>query len=69
MTVKDVFAQTKNLSASAKAKLVDLILGDLDCRDPAVEKLWIKEVQQRKLNLRSGRTTSLSYGQVMGKYK
>ena len=69
MTVKDVFAQTKDLPAKDKAKLVDMILGDLDRPDPSVEKVWIKEVQQRKNNLRSGRTKALSYRQVMGKYK
>jgi hypothetical protein len=69
MTVKDVFAQTRDLPARDKAKLVDMILGDLDRPDPIVEKIWIKEVQQRKSNLRSGRTRPLSYRQVMGKYK
>ena len=69
MTVNDIFSQTKDMPAKDKAKLVDMILSDLDRPDPSIEKAWIREVVQRKSNLRNGRTKALSYRQVMGKYK
>ena len=69
MTVKDVFAQTKELAPLDKARLVDMILSDLDKPDPVIEKIWIKEVNSRRLNLKAGRTKAISYRQVMGKYK
>ena len=69
MTIKELFNQTKAMKPSDKAKLVDLILADLDKPDAEIEGAWLKEIQRRKLNLKSGRTKSLSYHQVMGKYK
>ena len=52
-----------------KAKLVDLILADLDKPDAEVESAWVKEIQRRKINLKSGRTKAVSYQAAMGKYK
>ena len=52
-----------------KAKLVDLILADLDKPDADVESAWLKEIQRRKINLKSGRTKAVSYQAAMGKYK
>ena len=69
MTIKEVFKQTKTLPPFEKAKLVDLILSDLDKPDLVIEKAWIKEVIQRKNNVRTGKSKLLSYQQVMGKYK
>jgi Putative addiction module component len=50
-----------------KSKLVDL--ADLDKPDAEVEAAWLKEIQRRKLNLKTGRAKALSYQAVMGKYK
>jgi Putative addiction module component len=69
MTIKELFNQTKSMKPMEKAKLVDLILADLDKPDAEIEDAWLKEIQRRKLNLKSGRTKSLPYHQVMGKYK
>ena len=69
MTVKELFNQTKSMKPLEKAKLVDLILADLDKPDAELESVWLKEIQRRKLNLKSGRTMALSYQAVMGKYK
>ena len=69
MTIKELFNQTKTMKPLEKARLVDLILADLDKPDAEIESAWLKEVQRRKLNLKSGRTKPLSYREVMGKYK
>lgn len=69
MTIKELFNQTKAMKPLEKARLVDLILADLNKPDAEIESAWLKEVQRRKLNLKSGRTKSLPYHQVMGKYK
>ena len=69
MTIKELFNQTKSMKPLEKAKLVDLILADLDKPDAEVEGTWLKEVQRRKINLKTGRTKPLSYQAVMGKYK
>jgi Putative addiction module component len=69
MTVKELFKSVKDLRPSDKARLVDLILTDLDRPNQEVEKEWIKEVKDRKSSVKSGKTKMLSYQQVMGKYK
>ena len=69
MTIKELFNQTKLMKPLEKAKLVDLILADLDKPDAEVESAWVKEIQRRKINLKSGRTKAVSYQAAMGKYK
>ncbi len=69
MTIKELFNQTKLMKPLEKAKLVDLILADLDKPDAEVESAWLKEIQRRKINLKSGRTKAVSYQAAMGKYK
>ena len=69
MTIKELFNQTKSMKPLEKARLVDLILADLDKPDAEIESAWLKEIQRRKLNLKAGRTKSLPYQEVMGKYK
>ena len=69
MTIKEVFNQTKGMRPNEKARLVDMILLDLDRPDPSVDKVWLREVMHRKESIRSGRSKTLSYQQVMGKYK
>jgi hypothetical protein len=69
MTVKELFKSVKDLRPSEKARLVDLILIDLDRPDQEIEKEWVKEVKSRKLSIKSGKSKMLSYQQVMGKYK
>ncbi|MDZ4744070.1 MAG: addiction module protein [Verrucomicrobiota bacterium] len=68
MTIKEIFNQTKNMGIGQKVKLVDMILTDLDKPDPLIEKAWIKEVSRRKTLMRTGRTRTRSYQQVMDKY-
>ncbi len=69
MTIKELFKQTKSMKPSEKARLVDMILADLDKPDAEIESAWLKEIQRRKLNLKHGRTKSLPYHEVMRKYK
>ena len=69
MTIKELFKQTKTMKPSEKARLVDLILADLDKPNAGIESAWLKEIQRRKLNLKHGRTKPLPYHEVMGKYK
>ncbi len=69
MTIKELFKQTKSMKPSEKARLVDMILADLDKPDAEIESAWLKEIQRRKLNLKHGRTKSLPYQEVMRKYK
>lgn len=68
MTIKELFSLTKSMKPLEKAKLVDLILADLDKTDAESESAWLKEIQRRKLNLKAGRTKPLPYQEVMGKY-
>lgn len=69
MTTKKLFNQKRSTKPLEKSKLFDLILADLNKPHAEVEGIWLKEIQRRKLNLKTGRSKALSYQTVMGKYK
>lgn len=62
-----IYQQTKGIPPSDKAKLVDLILADLDVIDPAIENAWIEEVLRRQEAVRSGKMRTYTIEEVMGR--
>jgi hypothetical protein len=62
-----IYQQTKGIPPSDKAKLVDLILADLDVIDPAIENAWIEEVLRRQEAVRSGKMRTYTLEEVLGR--
>lgn len=52
-----------------KLRLVDAILNDLDKPDPEIDQIWAEEARKRWIAYKEGRIASVSYQDVMEKYR
>ena len=66
---KNLSAQARKLSADERLKLVDDILASLDEPDPAIDRLWAKEAEERLAAYRRGEIKSVSLQEVLAKYR
>ena len=68
--ISDEFAaKIKSLPDSEKIALVDSILMQLDKPDPEIDRIWADEARKRWQAYKSGKIESVSYEQVMNKYR
>jgi hypothetical protein len=58
-----------SLTDVEKLHLVDVILRDLDRPDPEIDSIWADEARKRWDTYKSGKIQSVSYQDVMSKYK
>ncbi len=59
----------QSLSDVEKLELVDSILMQLDKPDPDIDRIWAQEARRRWQAYKSGKLETLSYEQVMEKYR
>ena len=68
--INDEFAaKIKSLPDSEKIELVDSILMQLDKPDPDIDRIWADEARKRWQAYKSGKIETVTYEQVMGKYR
>ena len=61
--------KARTLPDSDKLALVDRLLAQLDRPDPEIDKVWADEAERRWKAYRAGRVASVSYEEVMAKYR
>lgn len=59
----------QSLSDIEKLELVDSILMQLDKPDPDIDRIWAEEARKRWQAYKSGKLETVSYEQVMEKYR
>lgn len=59
----------ESLSDMEKLELVDSILMQLDKPDPEIDRIWAEEARKRWQAYKSGKLETVSYKQVMEKYR
>lgn len=59
----------RSLTDIEKIKLVDSILMQLDKPDPEIDRIWAEEARKRWLAYKAGKVETVSYDQVMDKYR
>ena len=62
-------SEIRDLSDSEKLRLVDAILSDLDKPDPEIDRVWADEARRRWAAYKEGRIPTVSYDEVMSKYR
>jgi len=68
--INDEFAaKIKSLPDSEKIALVDAILMQLDKPDPEIDRIWADEARKRWQAYKSGKIETVTYQQVMDKYR
>ena len=69
-TINDeLAAKIKSLPDSEKIELVDSILMQLDKPDPDINRIWADEARKRWQAYKAGKIETVTYQQVMGKYR
>ncbi len=66
---KVLSAQARKLSASERLELVDDILASLDEIDSNIDRLWIKEAEERLSAYRRGEIKAVPLKDVLAKYR
>jgi putative addiction module component (TIGR02574 family) len=66
---KKLSAQARNLSADERLELVDDILASLDVPDPAIDRLWAKEAEERLAAYHRGDIKTVPLQEVLAKYR
>jgi hypothetical protein len=64
-----IASDINSLTDMEKLYLVDVILRDLDRPDPEIDSIWADEARKRWNAYKSGKIQSVSYRDVMSKYK
>lgn len=68
--INDEFAaKIKSLPDIEKIDLVDSILMQLDKPDPEIDRIWADEARKRWQAYKSGKIETVTYAQVMDKYR
>ncbi len=62
-------SQIKALPDVEKLRLVDAILTELDKPDPEIDRIWAEEARKRWVAYKAGRISTVSYEEVMAKYR
>ena len=62
-------SEIRGLPDSEKLRLVDAILSDLNKADPEIDRVWANEARNRWAAYKEGRIPTVSYEEVMSKYR
>jgi len=68
-TTEKLASEIQSLTDMEKLHLVDTILADLDRPDPELDRIWAEESRKRWTAYKEGRIPSVSYQDVMDKYR
>lgn len=68
-TAKTLSEQARTLPPAERLQLVDEILGSLDETDPAIDRLWGREAEDRLAAWRRGEIRDVPLAEVLRKYR
>jgi putative addiction module component (TIGR02574 family) len=63
-----LYARARELSPTERLDLVDQILSSLDETDPAIDRLWAQEAEERLAAYRRGEIRAIPLSDVLAKY-
>lgn len=69
MISDELAAKIRSLPDNEKIELVDSILIQLDKPDPEIDLIWADEARKRWEAYKTGKLETVSYNQVMDKYR
>jgi putative addiction module component (TIGR02574 family) len=70
MTLKELYAETRQLPREQAAELIDLLLIDTFSEpDPAVEEAWGREIDRRLAEIESGEVKGIPGDEVMAEMR
>jgi len=66
---ESLLKEISNMPDTEKLKIVDTILRQLDRPDPEIDRIWKVEAEKRWARYKRGETGTVSYNEVMKKYR
>lgn len=66
---KDLGAKARKLSPAERLELVDDVLASLDEPDPQIDRLWVREAEERLAAYRRGEIKAVPLQEVLAKYR
>jgi putative addiction module component (TIGR02574 family) len=70
MTLKELYAETRQLPREQAAELIDLLLVDTFSEpDPVVEEAWGREIDRRLAEIASGKVKAIPGDEVMAEMR
>lgn len=66
---EELAEKIRSLPDIEKIELVDSILMQLDKPDPEIDRIWADEARKRWMAYKAGKVETVSYDQVMDKYR
>ena len=66
---KSLSVQARKLTPAERIELVEDILASLDEPDPAIDRFWTKEAEERLAAYRRGELKALPLNEVLAKYR
>lgn len=69
MLTDSIKKEALKLSAKEKAELIEMLMNNLDKPDPEIEKIWIKESEDRIKAHKAGKTKSIPYSEIKKQYE
>jgi putative addiction module component (TIGR02574 family) len=66
---EEIARKIDELPDKDKARLVDVLLAKLDRPDPELDKIWADEAAKRWSAYKDGRLKTISYDDVMARYR
>ena len=68
MTIKELYAEARQLPREQAAELMDLLLIDtFSASDPAVDEAWSREIDRRLAEIESGQVQGIPGEEVMAR--
>lgn len=64
-----LLSEIRALPEEEKLRLLDAILTDIDTPDPEIDRVWAKEARQRWDAYKAGRLETVSYQDLIKRYK
>ncbi|MEE4354910.1 MAG: addiction module protein [Desulfococcaceae bacterium] len=64
-----IMNQIEYLSDIEKLQVIDILLTNLDNPDPEIDKFWAEESRNRWIAYKEGNAETVSYSEVMSKYR
>jgi len=68
-TKESILENAKKLNPIEKLQLVDALLESLDKPDPEIEKIWIKEADERYQAYKRGELKSTNWEEIKKRYE
>jgi putative addiction module component (TIGR02574 family) len=66
--IQAIAEEAERLPASARVRLVEILLTSLDKPDPEIDRAWAEECERRIDSYLRGETTALDAEEVLAKY-